>query len=55
MISNYLDKWEKQRYLSVVKQKTTDGDMSRYEVGLRAFHEIGYQNITKFVTQVRNE
>lgn len=52
LIGEYLDRWERQRYINTIKNRTSEGEIVRYEVGLRAFHEIGYHNITKFVSKV---
>lgn len=50
-----LMEWEKERYINTVKVPLTGGDdMTKVELGLRSFVEIGYQNITKFVTSVLN-
>ena len=54
-IRSMLMEWEKERYINTVKVPLTGGDdMTKVELGLRSFVEIGYQNITKFVTSVLN-
>lgn len=55
LVGEYLDRWEKQRYINTIKTRTSEGEIVRYEVGLRAFYEIGYHNITKFVSKVKFE
>ncbi|OAO17380.1 hypothetical protein AV274_0897 [Blastocystis sp. ATCC 50177/Nand II] len=47
-----LQKWTKQRYLNAFKVRKNDKEITKYEIGLRAFVEIGYKNITKFVATV---
>lgn len=41
-----------QRYLNAFKVRKNDKEITKYEIGLRAFVEIGYKNITKFVATV---
>ena len=35
-----------------MKTRNNDKEISKYEVGLRAFAEIGFRNVTKFVATV---
>ena len=53
-IQSYLETWEKQRYINLIRHDAKGREKLRYEIGLRAFHEIGYRNITKFVAKVHH-
>lgn len=51
-VRGYLDEWERGRYLVRVNTVIQGTEMTKYEIGLRSFMEIGYKNIVSFLCTV---